>query len=141
MPDGLDQLDSKRRQSHRLGSIPPSRHKPRETPVAVAAGAATVDAVPAPPTPVQAPQSVPVSQQAGEDLVHRRSIFLSPVDDAFLESVFETGRFDPAGRFDASKSAVVRLALARLAKDFSAAEVVGELRRNAPTPTNGRPRH
>jgi len=82
-----------------------------------------------------------VSQQAVDDLVHRRSIFLSPVDDVFLESVFETGRFDPAGRFDASKSAVVRLALARLAKDLSAAEIVAELRRNAPKPTNGRPRH
>lgn len=151
MSDGLDRLETKKAKAreHALArQIPPSRHQPRQTLVSVAPEVAedapeappTIAAGPTTATPASSPRRVP--QRAVEaDLVARRSIFLAPADDAFLESVYEAGRFDPKGRFDASKSAVVRLALGRLAHDLAPADIVEELRRRAPKPTSGRPRH
>lgn len=156
MSDGLDRLESKnaKAREHALArQIPPSRHQPRRTVVSVAPEPApevaaegapqTATAPPAPTTEATAarsPHRAP-NQPVVADLVARRSVFLAPADDAFLELVYEAGRFDPKGRFDASKSAVVRLALDRLAKDLAPADVVEELRRRAPKPTSGRPRH
>jgi len=152
--DGLDRLESKnaKAREHALArQIPPSRHQPRRTLVSVApepvpevAGApqapTTLAAAATEATPARSPGQAP-NPPVEADLVARRSVFLAPADDAFLESVYEAGRFDPKGRFDASKSAVVRLALGRLAKDLAPADIVEELRRRAPKPTSGRPRH
>lgn len=155
MSDGLDRLESKNKaRAHPLARpIPPSRHQPRPTQVAVEPEPPQLESaegapenLPTAPTPLRAtktadgPRGAPMAA-SGPDLVYRRSVFLAPVDDAFLEAVYEAGRFDPKGRFDASKSAVVRLALSRLAADMAPAEIVKELRRRAPKPTSGRPRH
>jgi len=154
--DGLDRLESKnaKAREHALArQIPPSRHQPRRTLVSMAPEPApevaaegapqaptTIAAAATEATPGRSPGRAP-NPPVEADLVARRSVFLAPADDAFLESVYEAGRFDPQGRFDASKSAVVRLALGRLAKDLAPADIVEELRRRAPKPTSGRPRH
>lgn len=155
MSDGLDRLESKnaKAREHALArQIPPSRHQPRRTLVSVAPEPApevvegapqtptTIAAAPTEATPASSPRRA-LNRPVEADLVARRSVFLAPADDAFLESVYEAGRFDPKGRFDASKSAVVRLALGRLANDLGPADIVEELRRRAPKPTSGRPRH
>lgn len=141
MSNGLDSLEAKR---HRGRVIPPSTHKPRQTPVEL----------PEPP-PVEdvegnteqrevaaaTKQPVKKSSEAVE-VVARRTIHLAPTDDEFLDSVFMAGRQDPAGKFDASRSAVVRLALARLADEMNPAQVVAELKKRTPKTTSngGRPR-
>lgn len=58
------------------------------------------------------------------------SIYLDEHADAFLESVRATAR-TAEPRVDATRSAVVRLALTRMAQQLSADEVVAQLHRRA----------
>lgn len=75
------------------------------------------------------------------DELTRASIYLDAAGDNYLEQVRSAGRMSKP-KIDASRSAVVRLALERLAADLSADEVVAELRRRGtPNPNQpGRPR-
>ena len=96
MSDGLDRLESKnaKAREHALArQIPPSRHQPRQTLVSVAPEPAPEEAEDAPevtppiaaaPTRTNSPRRAP-NRPLEADLVARRSIFLSPADDAFLE--------------------------------------------------------
>jgi hypothetical protein len=58
------------------------------------------------------------------------SIYLDEPTDAYLETVRAAARTTKS-RVDATRSAVVRLALNRLAEQLSPAEVIAELQRNA----------
>ncbi len=58
------------------------------------------------------------------------SIYLDEQSDAYLETVRSAAR-NTRPRVDATRSAVVRLALTRLADELDAAEVIAELQRNA----------
>ena len=114
MTNGLDSLEAKRGRGR---PIPPSAHKPRQTPVEMpeAPLAASQGADEADP----AGQAIPERAVGATGAVARRSIHLAPGDDEFLEAVFMAGRQDLAGKFDASRSAVVRLALTRLASEMT----------------------
>jgi hypothetical protein len=58
------------------------------------------------------------------------SIYLDRSTDSYLESVRTEAR-SATPRVDTTRSAVVRLALNRLARELTPAEVVEELQRNA----------
>ncbi len=132
MPDGLDSLAAMRttKTATSRRTLPPPRHQPRSTPVQMPEPAAQhVEPPPAsqrvePPSPPQA--AVP---PAGTDLT-KASIYLDETTDAYLETVRTAAR-TVKPRVDATRSAVVRLALNRLAEQFTPAEVVAELQRSA----------
>ena len=76
---------------------------------------------------------VPVSQlstDAGGSKLAKVSIYLDEGTDVYLETVRGAARATKP-RVDATRSAVVRLALNRLADQLSPGEVVAELQRNA----------
>lgn len=111
--------------------MPPPRNAPRAVPV---------DAGPS-PLPERDAQAadassaiVPVATVELPELV-KASLYLDPGADEFLEAVRIAGRRTKP-KTDASRSAVVRLALNRLEATLSPAEVVAELRHRAP-PTSG----
>lgn len=79
---------------------------------------------PAPPEPI-----APAGGATNSDLT-RVSIYLDEQSDAYLETVRSAAR-NARPRVDATRSAVVRLALTRLADELDAAEVIAELQRNA----------
>lgn len=130
MPDGLDSLAAMRttKTATSRRTLPPPRHQPRSTPVQMPEPVAPPPATPhveqPPPPPPQA--AVP---PAGTDLT-KASIYLDEPTDAYLETVRAAAR-TAKPRVDATRSAVVRLALNRLAKQFTPAEVVSELQRSA----------
>ncbi|ASQ85808.1 hypothetical protein CE197_09265 [Mycobacterium intracellulare subsp. chimaera] len=62
------------------------------------------------------------------------SLYLDEFTDTYLETVRATAR-TARPRVDATRSAVVRLALTRLADQLNPAQVVNELQRNAATHT------
>lgn len=174
MPDGLDALENRRPSTNRR--IPPSRHKPRTTPVPVkAAEEVAADTPPAaeakpakaresagPAAPAETPgtpspsktnskavtppkkASSPSAKDASEAPVVERlakhTIHLGSVEDEFLEDVFIAGRRSKAGRVDANRSAVVRLALRRLADEQTPAQIVDTIRKGTSKPATGRPR-
>lgn len=130
MPDGLDSLAAMRttKTATSRRTLPPPRHQPRSTPVQMPEPVAPPPATPhveqPPPPPPQA--AVP---PAGTDLT-KASIYLDESTDAYLETVRAAAR-TAKPRVDATRSAVVRLALNRLAEQFTPAEVVAELQRSA----------
>lgn len=130
MPDGLDSLAAMRttKTATSRRTLPPPRHQPRSTPVQMPEPVAPPPATPhveqPPPPPPQA--AVP---PAGTDLT-KASIYLDEPTDAYLETVRAAARTTKP-RVDATRSAVVRLALNRLAEQFTPAEVVAELQRSA----------
>ncbi len=94
---------------------------------------------PGPPRPdavspsVVAPPPVPSRPAVPNDLT-KVSIYLDEASDTFLETVCTAARFAKP-RVDATRSAVVRLALKRLAQQMHPAELVTELQRKAATHT------
>ena len=70
---------------------------------------------------------------AASDLT-KVSIYLDEATDAYLETVRAAAR-TARPRVDATRSAVVRLALTRLAEELNPAQVVAELQRNAASHT------
>jgi hypothetical protein len=106
-------------------TLPPPRHQPRSTPVQMPEPAA------APPATqhVEPPPPPPAAPPTGTDLT-KASIYLDEPTDAYLETVRAAAR-TAKPRVDATRSAVVRLALNRLAEQFTPAEVVAELQRSA----------
>lgn len=150
--DGLAALTQQRERSRSARTTLPPRHTPRppaaagrlqpaqpttEGPEATGADTSTP---PAATPPADAPASTPKSVDAVVDDLVRSSIYVDAQSDAFLEDVRVSGR---RGRpkVDASRSAVVRLALSRLAAEATPGEVVDMLRARATDPTRpGRPR-
>lgn len=136
MADGLDSLTAMRTKSASRRTLPPPRHQPRRTPVEMSAPPSTqAPVMPAaaahppavsPPPPAASP-ALPTA--AGTDLT-KVSIYLDERTDSYLETVRGAAR-TAKPRVDATRSAVVRLALNRLADQLGPAEVVAELQRNA----------
>ncbi|MCH9731401.1 MAG: hypothetical protein K0U84_17300 [Actinomycetia bacterium] len=133
MADGLDSLTAMRSKSTTSRrTIPPPRHQPRRTPVDMPA-APSPAAVSEPPKaqPPAAPVSAATPPASGTDLT-KVSIYLDDTTDASLEAVRAAARATKP-RVDATRSAVVRLALTRLAEQLTPAEIVAELQRSAAT--------
>lgn len=131
MADGLDSLTAMRtKATTSRRTLPPPRHQPRQTPVPmpdlVPPSTAASASPPAAPSPVQADADV---GPRGSELA-KVSIYLDEPTDAYLETVRAAARTTKP-RVDATRSAVVRLALNRLADQLSPAEVIAELQRNA----------
>ncbi|CPU62833.1 Uncharacterised protein [Mycobacteroides abscessus] len=125
MADGLDSLTAMRSKSTTSRrTIPPPRHQPRRTPV-------DMPAAPSPAAVSEPPQAQPPAPASGTDLT-KVSIYLDDTTDASLEAVRAAARATKP-RVDATRSAVVRLALTRLAEQLTPAEIVAELQRSAAT--------
>lgn len=133
MADGLDSLTAMRSKSTTSRrTIPPPRHQPRRTPV-------DMPAAPSPTTTSEPPKAQPTDPAptsatppaSGTDLT-KVSIYLDDTTDASLETVRAAARATKP-RVDATRSAVVRLALTRLAEQLTPAEIVAELQRSAAT--------
>lgn len=129
MADGLDSLTAMRNKAaSSRRTLPPPRHQPRSTPVSMPT---TPEPEPAPPPPpAAAPPAPTVVQSSVASDLSKVSIYLDEPTDTYLETVRVKARAAKP-RVDATRSAVVRLALNRLADQLSAAEVVAELQRNA----------
>lgn len=128
MADGLDSLTAMRaKSSASRRTMPPPRHQPRRTPVDIPDNASPPAVAPQPPP--QAPPAPAPPTTAGTDLT-KVSIYLDDTTDAYLETVRAAARATKP-RVDATRSAVVRFALNRLAEQLAATEVVAELQRSA----------
>jgi hypothetical protein len=124
MADGLDSLTAMRNKTTTSRrSLPPPRHQPRQTPVQMP------NPVPTPAAP-PAPAPAPAAAGASGTELTKVSIYLDESTDAYLETVRTAAR-TAKPRVDATRSAVVRLALNRLADQLSPTEVIAELQRNA----------
>ena len=131
MSDGLESLNAMRQKATgSRRSVPPPRHQPRRTPVAMPETAKT-------PTREEASSSAtapaPPQQRAGAAAtgeLAKVSVYLDETTDTYLETIRSAAR-STRPRVDATRSAVVRLALNRLASQLSTQEVVAELRRSA----------
>ncbi|QCQ94165.1 hypothetical protein [Rhodococcus sp. SGAir0479] len=148
MASGLEQLNNLRQQGTGRRNIPPSRHPARPTPVETAgtndapAAAATPAQEQAPtPQPAAVPASAPAPapKQASkprpapapapapvDDPLISATVYLSASNDDFLEDVKRAGRRSQP-KIDANRSAVVRLALTRLAEQMAPEQVAQEL--------------
>jgi hypothetical protein len=149
MADGLESLTAMRTKTTSRRTLPPPRHQPRQTPVTMpppateqSADLPTVQAAPiapdkprqpAPPPPVSPAHDRSQTPPLSTELA-KVSIYLDEHADAYLETVRTTAR-SAKPRVDATRSAVVRLALSRLAEQLRPADVVAELQRSAATHT------
>lgn len=130
MADGLDSLTAMRNKTTTSSrrSLPPPRHQPRQTPVQMPNPVPPVTTPPAaPPAPTPAPAA---ATGAGGTELTKVSIYLDEPTDAYLETVRAAAR-TAKPRVDATRSAVVGLALNRLADQLSPTDVIAELQRNA----------
>lgn len=136
MPEPSPFGELERRSARRQG-IPPSRTGARTDLVAFPP-AATAERLVTPPT---ASAAAPRSATVEVDELVKTTIHLGRADDALLNLVSFTGK-QSTPKVDASRSAVARLALRRLAEAMTPEEIVEELRRKAPRETGlaGRPR-
>jgi len=108
--------------------------------------AATEPAAPSPPQHAgqrplrvtRVPKDIPPVERGD---LYRSTIYFNEAEDAFLEDVRGAARRSKP-KVDATRSAVVRLAVKRLLAELSAAQVVDELRRQGPhtEATRGRKR-
>lgn len=146
---GIAQLQARRQQSGR--TVPPSKHSPRTSVVALAPAPSQSEAdveqkappeasQPAPalsPAPAGAPQpsTAPegTSGTVTEALV-RATIHFGAAQDRFLNTVAHAGRMNTP-KVDASRSAVTRLAIERLEREMTAEQIVAELAKRAATTT------
>lgn len=133
MADGLDSLAAMRNKTAASRrTLPPPRHQPRKTPVQMPDTAPPPSATPPPtsasPAPATRPPAIP-SPPADSDLT-KVSIYLDEPADAYLETVRAAAR-TAKPRVDATRSAVVRFALNRLAEQLDPNDVVAELQRSA----------
>jgi hypothetical protein len=126
MGDGLDSLTAMRAKSTSRRAVPPPRHQPRSTPVDMPTRAGETTE----PAPVRKPATSTAKNLAASTDLTRVSIYLDEPTDTYLETVRAAAR-STRPRVDATRSAVVRLALNRLASQLDAAAVVAELQRNA----------
>lgn len=136
MADGLDAMTAMRtKNTGSRRALPPPRHKPRATPVTMPETPATPEPAqlqPAPPpatSPEDTPALVPPAASTATDLA-KVSLYLDESTDTYLETVRAAAR-TTRPRIDATRSAVVRLALTRMAEQLNPAQVIDELQRNA----------
>ena len=138
MTDGLSQLNSRRQAGRR---VPPSQNPVRVNPAAATNTDAAATAPGPTPQPAPTPQAAPAPVQAkraapkpsattpappAEDPLVSATVYLSTSNDEFLEDVKRAGRRNQP-KIDANRSAVVRLALTRLAEQMSPEQVAQEL--------------
>ncbi|QDP08247.1 hypothetical protein FNU77_00190 (plasmid) [Prescottella equi] len=144
MTDGLSQLNSRRQAGRR---VPPSQNPVRVNPAAATNPDAAATAPGPTPQPAPTPQAAAVPQPApapvqakraapkpsattpappAEDPLVSATVYLSTSNDEFLEDVKRAGRRNQP-KIDANRSAVVRLALTRLAEQMSPEQVAQEL--------------
>jgi hypothetical protein len=151
MSDGLDAMTAMRaKTTASRRTLPPPRHQPRSTPVpmpdltpaqprpAPPAADPQTTAPQVPPTPnrpeststdLAKVSSTDLAKVSSTDLA-KVSIYLDDTTDTYLETVRAAAR-STRPRVDATRSAVVRLALTRLAEQLQPTEVVAELQRSA----------
>lgn len=133
MADGLDSLTAMRSKSTTSRrAIPPPRHQPRRTPVDMPAAPSPATASEPPKVQPAAPAPKAATPPASGTDLTKVSIYLDDTTDASLETVRAAARATKP-RVDATRSAVVRLALNRLAEQLTPAEIVAELQRSAAT--------
>lgn len=131
-PSPFGELES--RNARRQG-IPPSRTGARTDLVALPPKA---DASATPPTPAPQPVSRETTAEIN-DLV-KTTIHLGKTDDTLLNLISYTGK-QSTPKVDASRSAVVRLALRHLAKAMTPEQIIEELRpKSSSINSVGRPR-
>lgn len=132
MADGLDSLTAMRNKTTTSRrAVPPPRHPPRQTPVPMPEPTPIPPAAPAPEAVAAGPAPIAASQPStGGSELAKVSIYLDEHTDTYLETVRAAARTTKP-RVDATRSAVVRLALNRLADQLSPDQVVAELQRNA----------
>lgn len=135
--NGLDMLNQQRANARSARTVPPPAHKAPPGNAAVPEpGPRPAIAQTQPPSRVPAPAPQP---KAG-DLI-RSTIHVDAAADRFLEDVRSVGR-QRSPRVDASRSAIVRLAVERLAEQLAPDQVVDELATRGVIPGSGigRPR-
>ena len=133
MADGLDSLTAMRSKSTTSRrTIPPPRHQPRRTPVDMPAATSPAAVSEPPKAQPAAPVSAATPPASGTDLT-KVSIYLDDTTDASLVEAVRAAARATKPRVDATRSAVVRLALTRLAEQLTPAEIVAELQRSAAT--------
>lgn len=145
MTNGIDALNQMRMQNKRATRhIPPPRNPPRTSPVSLAVATPAAEEPetslrqpePAPPLtrshtlPPVAAESEPVAAGLSEEPLTKVSIYVDPSSDEFLESVRSAGRRSRP-KIDASRSAVVRFALAQLASAMTPEEIAQTLQQQA----------
>ena len=134
MADGLDAMTAMRtKNTGSRRALPPPRHQPRATPVPMPETSAAPEPSQAqtPATPkARPPQPQPIPAVAAATDLAKVSLYLDESTDTYLETVRAAAR-TARPRVDATRSAVVRLALTRLAEQLNPAQVVDELQRNA----------
>src|SRR5690606_8859853 len=146
---------ARRRRTARAASIPRPRHKPRTEQVSIERprpgsepasradrAAATGPAVREQQPPARSdPAARPAQEKPAAVPPTRRTVPLGPVEERFLDEIGIAGRRSASGRVDADRSAVIRLALRRLAEHLSVDEVVDVIREGTTrTGGAGRPR-
>lgn len=90
------------------------------------------DAVRLPPAdPASKSQSSPPKSEEADNTLTPSTISLDRKTEELLEAVRTAGRFAQP-KVDANRSATIRLAMAVLAEQFTAEQIVTELRRRAP---------
>lgn len=130
MADGLDSLTAMRtKPATSRRTMPPPRHQPRRTPVDMPATPPPATEPPKAQPAASAPATPPPAAGSSTDLT-KVSIYLDDTTDSYLEMVRAAARTTKP-RVDATRSAVVRLALNRIAAELTPAEVVAELQRSA----------
>lgn len=142
MTDGLALLTQQREQRKR--SIPPPRHPARPVVRSVPdrVSEAAPESAPAPRDAAEnPPQNAPAApaEPTLADLteLYRSTIYFGQAEDRFLEDVRTVAR-RAKPKVDATRSAVVRLAVKRMLSDLTPEQVVDELRAQAP-PNTGTP--
>lgn len=129
MPDGLDAMTAMRAKTTSRRTLPPPRHQPRNTPVPMPD---LPPAQPQPAPPAAAPPPAAAKPASTSTDLTKVSIYLDEPTDSYLETVRAAAR-TARPRVDATRSAVVRLALTRLADQLNPTQVVAELQRSAAT--------
>lgn len=150
MSDGLAALTAQREKARNSSRrVPPSRHAPKSAPDENTLGeepGAQRRSRPSPPTAVLAEQShqaqadtprkFPSAMSSTSNTgdvdqpLMRATIYVDSVSDAWLEDIAVLGRRSRP-RIDASRSAVVRMALERLRRDMTPEQITAELHARA----------
>lgn len=134
--DGLAALTNQREKARTTARrhVPPPRRAPKQdSPTITAPAPDTSPAEPAPPTTPLAtnrepiPPTAPVTAPAADTDLIRATIYLGGAADDWLQQVNSHAKA-ARPRVDASRSAVVRLALERLQDDLSPEQIITVLR-------------
>jgi hypothetical protein len=123
MNDGLGMLDQQR--ERRVRRIPAAKNPPRTKPVALPQPVQEHLPAPAEPEPSRDPKKA--ATKAIVEPTVKMSIYLEPDDDLYLENIVHAGKTSRP-RVAISRSAIVRLALEKLATTMTVDQIVDVLR-------------